>query len=253
MFHLYGFILSLGVVAFYWLIEFSPFFKKQKRIYSNYFFLLLLLVLIFGRLYHLLSSSNYYFHHPSEIVSFWHGGMSIIGSLIGLIIGLGTIARREKISFSALADPIFLFLPLFQALGRLANLYNHELLDKPTSLPWGIYLPPSQRPAEYLEFKYFHPLPLYELLLDLILFFFLLHQAKRNHLQPPGQLTGWYFLFYGLIRLVCQPFRGRLNNFYLFNLNLNIVFFFFFIIFGFLLIISARMKYASFKDNQIGW
>ncbi len=249
MFHLYGFVLSLGVVAFYWLIELSPFFKKQKRVYSNYFFLLLFLALIFGRLYHLLSSSNYYFHHPLEMAFFWQGGMSIIGSLIGLVIGLGIIAQREKISFSVLADPLFLYLPFFQALGRLANLYNHELLDKPTNLPWGVYLPPSQRPTEYLEFKYFHSLPLYELLLDLVLFFFLLNRAKRNHFQPPGQITGWYFFFYGLIRLVCQPFRGRSNNFYLLNINMSLGFFFFFILFGLFLIISARMRYAPFKNN----
>ncbi len=244
MFHLYGFIISLGVVAFYWLID-SSFFTSHRQIYRRYFWLLIILVFLFSRLYHILSSWSFYSFHKAFIITPWKGGMSIIGGLIGLLLGLEFISWREKISFVSLADPIFLFLPLFQAIGRVANLLNHEFLDKPTSLPWGIYLPPDQRPKEFVNFNYFHPLPAYEMILDLILFFFLLHLARRKVHSSAGQVTAFYFIFYGLIRLLCQPFRAHTNNFFLGGFNLNILFFLLFITFGLKLLYSARIKYGS--------
>ncbi len=55
---------------------------------------------------------------------------------------------------------------LAQAIGRWGNFVNQELYGPPTDLPWGIFIRPENRLAGYEAFESFHPLFLYESLVE---------------------------------------------------------------------------------------
>ena len=59
---------------------------------------------------------------------------------------------------------------LAQALGRWGNYFNQELYGKPTDLPWGLKIDPAHRVPPYHDSTTFHPMFLYESLLNLAVF-----------------------------------------------------------------------------------
>lgn len=122
--------------------------------------------IIGGRLYHVITDHQLYFgpgrtwYHCFFI---WQGGLGIWGaiSLGGLAIWL--YCRRKGIRFASVADSLAPGILAAQAIGRLGNWFNQELFGRPTSLPWGLEIDLSHRPAGYLQYATFHPTFLYEL------------------------------------------------------------------------------------------
>lgn len=96
-----------------------------------------LLIIIFlgvvlgGRLGHvIIYSLPYYLAHPGEIVRFRDGGMSFIGGLFGVIIGVLSFWKRKKWTsrdLLVLFDIFLILLPIGIALGRVGNYLNQEL------------------------------------------------------------------------------------------------------------------------------
>lgn len=54
-----------------------------------------------------------------------------------------------------------------RAIGRLGNWFNQELFGRPTTLPWGLHIDPSHRPAGLERISTYHPTFLYEALWNL--------------------------------------------------------------------------------------
>ena len=166
-FHLYGLMIGLGVLVGAWVAS-----KKDKKIWDC-------LVWVIGggiigaRLYHVVDWWSYYSQHLSQIPAVWQGGMGIYGGILGGILGLWIYTRRREepnLRLLKLLDVGALGLPLGQAIARWGNYFNQELYGLPTNLPWGIYIRPENRLLEVMDFKYFHPLWLYESLWCLIIF-----------------------------------------------------------------------------------
>jgi phosphatidylglycerol:prolipoprotein diacylglycerol transferase len=94
-------------------------------------------------------------------------------------------------------------LALGQSIGRWGNYFNQELYGEPTDLPWGIYIEPENRREEYLDEKYFHPVFLYESILNLIFFlfaYFSFGKVKQNLLEM-------YIVWYGAVRFLMEMLR----------------------------------------------
>lgn len=174
--------------------------------------LTLVIGFIGARLYHVLNEPAYYWQNPIEVFQVWHGGLAIHGGLIagGLTLWIGS--QRLKLPLGKLTD---LFVPglLFaQAIGRLGNYFNQELFGWPTTLPWGIPIDMINRPVEFIASTYFHPTFLYELIIDAlaaILLIFILKKGLSRFEQTNrfGLITAYYFIFYGVGRLVAEYFR----------------------------------------------
>jgi prolipoprotein diacylglyceryltransferase len=107
-------------------------------------------------------------------------------------------------------------MPLAQAIGRWANYVNQELYGPPTTLPWGIPIDSTHRIGEYasmIEYnvdRRFHPLFLYESLLNIILFFVLLNIFNRRRAQwrlRDGDIFLLYLMGYSLIRFLLEFIR----------------------------------------------
>jgi phosphatidylglycerol:prolipoprotein diacylglycerol transferase len=100
---------------------------------------------------------------------------------------------------------------LGQAIGRWGNFFNSEAFGKPTNVPWRLFIPPSRRPLEYLEFDYFHPTFLYEsmwnlgvFLLLIALFFWGLKQGEKFKV---GTIALVYLIAYSAGRLWIEALR----------------------------------------------
>ncbi len=93
-----------------------------------------------------------------------------------------------------------------QALGRWGNYFNQELFGKPTSLPWGLEIDPSKRPAGYAQYATFHPTFLYESLYCLAALGLLLWIERRTRLHT-GQAFALYVIIYTFGRFWFENLR----------------------------------------------
>src|SRR5579859_69783 len=142
--------------------------------------------LIGARLYHVLTptpgsglTTAYYLQHPEQILAIWNGGLGIYGGIAGGLLGIWLYARRHKLSMLPWLDLAAPAVPLAQAIGRWGNYVNQELYGAPTTLPWAIYIPPEKRLPGFENYAYYHPLFLYESILDFLAFLALLRLERR--------------------------------------------------------------------------
>jgi phosphatidylglycerol:prolipoprotein diacylglycerol transferase len=121
-------------------------------------------------------------------------GSTLFGGLIGGYLAV-TLTERLMHVERCTGDLIAPFLPLGQAIGRLGNFFAADAYGLPASLPWSVYQAGALR----------HPVQLYELLLDLALFAFLL---KRRHVSfRDGELFHTYMVGYSLVRFPMEFLR----------------------------------------------
>ena len=168
-------------------------------------FVVILSALVGARVYAVLLFLPDYLAGPWEVFKVWHGGLAIHGALLGGGLALWWYCRRKRQSSWAWADILAVALPLGQAIGRWGNYFNQELFGRPTSLPWGILIDPTHRPAGYELVRYYHPTFLYESLLNAALGLVLWWLYRRR--KQTGVVLSAYLAGYGVIRLLMEQLR----------------------------------------------
>ena len=209
---MYGFIITFSIAVS---IFFASKLAKKKNLDSDILyggmFWVILSGIIGARLYHVVHFWSFYSENPALIIKLRIGGMAIYGAIIfGVAAGL-IYLKIKKQHITDWIDLGGLLLPLSQAIGRWGNYFNRELFGAPTSLPWGIYIPPEKRPEIFKDYEKFHPLFLYESLLNLMLFLFLLwvFNKKTGTFEnadglKKGSVFFLYLAGYGLIRFFME-------------------------------------------------
>ena len=215
----------LGAVAGAWLAS----LELKRRGHDPEIIWDLLIYLIIGgvigaRLWHIFTptpasglTTYYYLTHPLDAVEVWKGGLGIPGTIIGGLIALYLYVRKYKtISFIEWTDIAAPGLALGQAIGRWGNFFNQELYGSPTNLPWGIKITDAAaRVAPYndltkypLDVTRFHPLFLYELILNLANMFLLLWLTRRFAKKlKQGDIFLVYLIFYPTVRFFLEFLR----------------------------------------------
>ena len=181
-----------------------------------------------ARLYHVFSTPAgcvstipgcgwpWYQNHPEDIVlRIREGGLGIFGGVIGGGLMVLVYARRRKLSVMKYLDFAAPALLIGQAIGRWGNLVNQELYGPPTDLPWGIPIDAAHRTYDYVDLaRYpvdttrFHPLFLYESLLNLLGFVVLIAISRRfKDRLKEGDLILLYFIWYPVVRIFVESFR----------------------------------------------
>jgi phosphatidylglycerol---prolipoprotein diacylglyceryl transferase len=163
-FHWYGFIVGLAVSVVVWGLDYhlQRSSNTVKYALSNRQLIALLLIILAGaRLWHIATDWQLYGQLSWQLLAVWQGGLSILGAIVAAVVGVWWLVPMKSQRLWLL-DTLVLWLPIGQAVGRLANWVNQELYGLPTTVPWGIYINSDRRLPGYEFFDYYHPLFAYE-------------------------------------------------------------------------------------------
>lgn len=209
--HWYGIFAALGLVSAWFVVE---------RLSKKYGFTLDLFPLFLGtiitgligaRLYHVANELPFYLENISLIPQVWKGGLALHGGILGAFFYAWYWIKKHNQSFGRIADIFATGGILIQIFGRFGNYFNQELYGLPTSASWGIPIIETLRPALYKEFLYFHPTFLYEIVLNTLLFIYLLTLHKRvlhgRMKIEKGYIFLTYLFLYSIIRVLIETIR----------------------------------------------
>ena len=205
----YSFLVAVGLA----LGTMTAYFEAKRRgeETEEVFNALLIAVpfaIIGARIYHVIHEWGFYSDHPSRILRIDEGGIGIYGAVIGSVLAMVIFTRMRKLNMWRWMDIGAPGLLVGQIIGRWGNYFNEELYGKPTDAPWAITIPSEKRLDGYEGFTSFHPLFLYESLLNLIglgLFYYISRKYVKR-LQD-GDIALMYGLWYGAVRLALENFR----------------------------------------------
>jgi phosphatidylglycerol:prolipoprotein diacylglycerol transferase len=202
----YGVLVALSAVAAYWL---STKEARRKgidgRLVEDFALYALVGGLIGARLYYVgFSNPSYFLRNPLEILAFWHGGIGIIGFLLGAFLAAFWYCRRKGISVMKFGDTLAPGIALGQTLGQFACLANGDSWGKPTDLPWAItYTDPRALAPVNVPL---HPIEIYEMAAYLGVF--LMVWMSRKRFGANGLVFSVYLGAYGVARFSMEFFRG---------------------------------------------
>ena len=204
----YGIMIALGVIAAVWFIGWR---MQQRGMNSEIAVSLAWVVvpagLIGARIYHVITDWRSFSKEGwGDVVKIWEGGLGIPGAIIGGVLAAAVVCKMQGWSLAEMLDIAAPALLAAQAIGRLGNWFNQELFGRPTDLPWGLEIDPSNRPAEYFNEETFHPTFLYEALWMLALMGVLLWLDKLRKL-PVAHLFALYVLGYASGRIWIEFLR----------------------------------------------
>src|SRR2546421_4164234 len=147
-----------------------------------------------GRLYYVVQNNpSFYLHHPVEIIAVWQGGMAFFGAMFGGAVALAISAWRWRMPFWSLLDVGALGMTIGQAIGRIGNIINGDIVGYRTHR-WGFeYTNPQTFGPPNVPVQ---PASLYELLISLALFLLLWNLRTRIH--PDGMLAMLYIVLYSV-------------------------------------------------------
>jgi len=205
----------------------------------NLFFYTIIFSLIGARLYYVVFSWDYYKNDIISIFKIWEGGLAIHG---GLLFGLLTIiiySRKYKVKLVQLLDIVAPGVLLGQAIGRWGNFFNSEAYGTATTYEAlkKLLIPEFIINGMEINGVYYHPMFLYESILCIIGLIVILIIRKRKYLRI-GQITGFYFMWYGFIRFFIEIMRT--DSLYIGNLKIAQLVSILMFVFGLLFMISRK-------------
>jgi len=193
--HWYGIMIALGLYAGIQVaLRDAPRRGINRDQLMNVALLAAVLGIVGGRLYYVVQNNpSFYVHHPAEIIAVWQGGMAFFGAIFGGALAMVISAWRWRMPFWSLLDVGALGMTIGQAIGRVGNIINGDIVGYKTN-GWGF---------EYTNPNTFGPLnvpvqpaSLYELLISLALFLLLWNLRTRIH--PEGMLAMIYIVLYSM-------------------------------------------------------
>jgi phosphatidylglycerol---prolipoprotein diacylglyceryl transferase len=201
-----------GIFIGYWyllkLIK-QPGSPMARRHADDLVFYAALGIILGGRVgYVLFYNLSYYLQNPLDILKLWDGGMSFHGGMVGTVLGILYLSRKEKLQWLRVHDYVACCVPFGLFFGRLANFVNHELWGAPANVPWAVRFP------EIIDGMLVvgpprHPTQLYEAILEGVVLFAILAWMfwKTQARYEPGKLVGAFTFFYGLFRFLIEFVR----------------------------------------------
>jgi phosphatidylglycerol---prolipoprotein diacylglyceryl transferase len=152
---------------------------------------------------------GYYKNHLLEIIlpfsihqgNFqWTGyqGLASHGGALGILIALAWYCKKYKQPFLWVIDRLVIVVALSGFFIRIGNLFNSEIIGKPTNLPWAFIF-------ERVDFITRHPTQIYEALCYLIIFFILWNIYKKRGMElKRGFLFGLFLILVFSVRFIIE-------------------------------------------------
>ena len=150
----------------------------------------------------------YYFANPLEIFKIWKGGLASHGAGVGLLISVYIYSRKTPgQSYIWILDRGCIVVALSGFLIRLGNLFNSEIIGKPTKAGWGFVF-------ERIDNVPRHPTQLYESFIYFVIFLILLLVYRNIELNKfPGLLFGPFLILIFGARLGIEFFKENQVDF----------------------------------------
>lgn len=96
-----------------------------------------------------------YLADPIRILKVWEGGLASHGAAVGIFTALAYYSRRYHLGYLWLCDRVCMGVALAGGWIRLGNLFNSEIVGRPTNVPWAFVF-------ERVDLLPRHPAQLYE-------------------------------------------------------------------------------------------
>lgn len=177
----------IGIYIFHWIYKRE---NKPKEDLDPLLIYMLLGTVIGARLGHcFFYEAGYYLSHPLKILKVWEGGLASHGAAVGILLSLYLYSRkRPDQPFLWVVDRMVITVALAGCFIRLGNLFNSEILGKPTDVAWAfIFRRVDNIPR--------HPTQIYESLAYLLIFIilFFIYQ-KKGAKTARGYLLGLFLV-----------------------------------------------------------
>jgi prolipoprotein diacylglyceryl transferase len=165
-------------------------------------FLVLGLSILGARLAHVFFYDwELYKDHPGDILKIWEGGLASHGGGLGMLLGAWIWCRFvAKVSLWRVVDLMAVPTPLAGAFIRLGNLWNSEILGKPTDVPWAFIF-------ESKDYLPRHPVQVYEAACYVAGSVILYLLYRKFGLQRKGLLTAAFLLVIFIPRFLLEFFK----------------------------------------------
>lgn len=206
----YGFLFAMAFIAGYFIMTWV--FKKEGRPRTD--LEQLSVYMIFGtvigaRLGHcLFYNPEYYLSNPIEIFKVWEGGLASHGAAIGILTALYLFSKKKK-NYPMLwtLDRVVIVVALAGTFIRLGNLFNSEIIGKPTDVSWAfIFTAVDDIPR--------HPAQLYESIAYFIIFLILLFvYYKGIEKNKSGLLFGIFLVLVFTFRFFVEFVKENQSGF----------------------------------------
>lgn len=133
------------------------------------------------------------------------GGLSILGGVIGGV-GMGlAVCLVKKVNFFRAADCVVITILIAQVIGRWGNFFNQEVYGFEVTDPAKQWFPLAVFIDKTQSWHY--ALFFYEGCLNAVGFALLYTAAWFWTKRPNGIFTFAYFVWYGIVRAIMEPFR----------------------------------------------
>ncbi len=173
-------------------------------------------VLIWWRLGHVfIYDRQHYQNNLTEIFAIWHGGMSFVGGIVGVIIAIFVVERMYRLSrkeFFIVFDLLLVVIPLGIILGRIGNFLNQELygIIVPESLQWlqNFWLTHVYPKIDtFMRFNTNFLSALLEWWLIWIVLLALLIKQRIKKVWKPGLISVTFIILYSAVRFIIEFLR----------------------------------------------
>lgn len=206
----YSFLILIAMLVAFFIIS-----KEARKkgldddVLINILFYGMIIGILGARIYYIIFNLDYYLSNPLEIFMVWNGGLAIHGGIIATLIFLLLYSKKKNLNFLLMLDIIVVGVILAQSIGRWGNFFNQEAYGRTVTLDFlkNMHLPKFIINGMYIDGLYREPTFLYESIFCFIGFINLITIRKISKIKV-GQLSGIYFIWYGLERFIIESFRA---------------------------------------------
>lgn len=196
----YGLTYSLGFVGvFLWYKRAQKRLGWADREVYDLSILTALGILVFGRVVEILFYEwSYYLQHPAQALSYWRGGMSSHGVLLGGTLGIWLFSRWRGRSFLEIVDEAVIPAAFLMGVGRIGNFIDGNIVGYATDVWWAVKFPEAE--------GFRHPVTLYDALKNFLMIPLLL-AVRQTTFPGRGVFLAHFAFWYGFGRLFVDYFR----------------------------------------------